>query len=109
MGASVGVVQDAVVDWGHLKADVVQYGGGTRKYDILPGAEEAGGEERRAPPSRPPPSRVQAQGGGQERGSQAPLPPRLVNYLLHKGKHVGSMRYCIVSVCVSLRAAIKRA
>jgi len=35
--AAAGVAQHArgVVDWGHLKADVINFGGGDRQYDIL--------------------------------------------------------------------------
>jgi hypothetical protein len=40
MGAAAKV-QDAVVDWGHLKADVVQYGDKDRQYEILGSDEEA--------------------------------------------------------------------
>jgi len=39
-GTVGGTTSDALVEWGHLKADVVQYGGGGRQYDILPAMDE---------------------------------------------------------------------
>ena len=35
IGAHVAETHGDAVDWGHMKADVVQYGGADRRYDIL--------------------------------------------------------------------------
>jgi predicted RNA-binding protein with RPS1 domain len=57
--AAAGVAQHAgggVVDWGHLKADVINFGGGDTQYDILAPEEEEEEENedaRRQQPSGP--------------------------------------------------------
>lgn len=77
--AAAGVAQDAVVDWGHLKADVVHYGGGARQYDLLVGGgsgDEGGGGGAGPPPHRAAPPQ-QAPHHHQASGANtAPLPPR---------------------------------
>ncbi|KAL6779060.1 hypothetical protein ACKKBF_B18930 [Auxenochlorella protothecoides x Auxenochlorella symbiontica] len=35
IGAAAATTHDAVVDWGHLGADVVQYGGQDKRYDMV--------------------------------------------------------------------------
>jgi hypothetical protein len=76
IGAAAGVAHDGAVDWGHLKADVVQYGSSARQYDILAG--DSGDEKRgvagaaaAGPRGGPPVPRGAATGA-----NMAPLPPR---------------------------------
>ena len=61
MGAAAKV-QDAVVDWGHLKADVVQYGDKDRQYEFLGSNEEAEVQEghRGGRGGGPPPTACEA-------------------------------------------------
>ena len=79
IGAKAGTAHDGAVEWGYLKADVVQYGAGGQQYDILAGdsGDERGGGPsgpggRALPPQRPPPP------GMASGANMAPLPPRLV-------------------------------
>ncbi|KAL4425307.1 hypothetical protein ABPG75_009323 [Micractinium tetrahymenae] len=77
IGAAAGTTtKEGGVDWGHLKADVVQYGAGGQQYEILAGSEdEAPGPYGRGPPQRP--GAPGAPGGGFGTGANtAPLPPR---------------------------------
>jgi hypothetical protein len=55
-------VQDAVVDWGHVKADVVQYGDKDRQYEFLGSNEEAEVQEghRGGRGGGPPPTACEA-------------------------------------------------
>ncbi|PRW33884.1 S1 RNA binding domain-containing isoform B [Chlorella sorokiniana] len=74
IGAQVGVAHDGAVDWGHMKADVVQYGGAAGQYDILADSGDEArppGRSGRGPQQRPPPG----MGSG---ANVAPLPPRCV-------------------------------
>lgn len=74
IGAEVAVVsQQGAVNWGHLGADVVQYGGGGKRYDMVE-AEPSPGRAAQAAPGgaqdrqmQPPPSTLApmyAEGGG---------------------------------------------
>ncbi|EFN56958.1 hypothetical protein CHLNCDRAFT_143529 [Chlorella variabilis] len=79
IGAKAGTAHDGAVEWGYLKADVVQYGAGGQQYDILAGdsGDERGGGPsgpggRALPPQRPPPP------GMASGANMAPLPPRPV-------------------------------
>ncbi|KAL4418798.1 hypothetical protein ABPG77_010207 [Micractinium sp. CCAP 211/92] len=77
IGAAAGTTtQDGAVDWGHLKADVVQYGAGGQQYEILAGSDdEPRGPSGRCLPQRPGPPGPP--GGGFGTGANmAPLPPR---------------------------------
>lgn len=61
IGAEVAVVsQQGAVNWGHLGADVVQYGGGGKRYDMVE-AEPSPGRAAQAAP-----------GGAQDRQMQPP-------------------------------------
>lgn len=69
IGAAAGAAHDAQIDWGHLKADVVQYGGGDQRYDILAADDSDAGAGQMPPlPREPPPAGTGA--------NTAPLPPR---------------------------------
>lgn len=52
IGAAAAVAHNAFVDWGHMKADVVQYGGG-KQYELL--AEDAQEGPPGSRPGGPPP------------------------------------------------------
>lgn len=81
------MAHDGAVDWGHLKADVVQYGTGGSQYEILAGGDSD--EERRqrrggpggggggggGPPGAPPPHRPPPPGMASG-ANMAPMPSR---------------------------------
>ncbi|PSC76425.1 S1 RNA binding domain-containing [Micractinium conductrix] len=78
IGAAAGTTtQEGGIEWGHLKADVVQYGTGG-KYDIIADSDEerrpgASGRGRPLPPQRPGPPG--APGGVGSGANMAPIQP----------------------------------
>eukprot|EP00887_Chlorella_sp_A99_P003531 scaffold7.g3531.t1 len=72
IGASAGAVaQPGQVDWGHLKADVVQYGAGGRTYELVTEPEERPGPGPSSRGAPAPPAFATGANAG-------PLPPRCV-------------------------------